>query len=201
MRYILKESQLKGTRKLIRKLYDEYGYHKAKQLVGFNAKQFVNLLLVGGEEIGFELCNTILTDLLSEKSLDVNFKVDDFVCDIDLGYTWTWDVTYYNKERGESLSLYATPFYENISEIPFDTSFYLLERPEILDEDFIILDGDFVSETLFRELIPIDRKFYSLDDLIDFYNNTYIPTLKEVGMEMIEYYRLEFVDMFNEGKL
>ena len=200
MKYILKESQLKGTHKVIRKLYDEYGYHKAKQLVGFNVKQFVDLLLVDGEEIGPELCNTILTDLLAEKSLDVNFKVDDFVCDIELGYNWTWDVTYYNKKRGESLSLYATPFYENITEIPFDTSFYLLERPDILDGDFIIED-EFTSETLFRETIPIDRKFYSLDDLIDFYNNTYIPTLKEVGMEMIENYRQEFVDMFNKGML
>jgi hypothetical protein len=200
MKYILKESQLKGTRKLIRKLYNEYGYHKAKQLVGFNVKQFVNLLLVDGEEIDGKLCNDILTDMLAEKSLDVNFKVDDFVCDIGLGYTWTWDVTYYNKERGESLSLYATPFYENINEIPFDTSFYVLERPDILDGDFIVED-DFISETLFRENIPINRKFYSLDDLIDFYNNTYIPTLKEVGMEMIENYRQEFVDMFNKGML
>jgi hypothetical protein len=200
MKYILKESQLKGSKKVIRKLYDEYGYHKAKELVGFNAKQFVNLLLVDGEEIDGELCNDILTDMLAEKSLDVNFKVDDFVCDIDLAYNWTWDVTYYNKERGESLSLYATPFYDNITEIPFDTSFYLLERPDILDGDFIVED-DFISETLFRENIPINRKFYSLDDLIDFYNNTYIPTLKEVGMEMIENFRQEFVDMFNEGKL
>jgi hypothetical protein len=199
MKYILKESQLKGPHKVIRKLYDEYGYHKAKQLVGFNTKQFVNLLLVDGEEIGFELCNTILTDMLAEKSLDVNFKVDDFVCDIELGYTWTWDVTYYNKKRGESLSLYATPFYDDY-EIPFDTSLYLLERPDILDGDFIVED-EFTSETLFRETIPIDRKFYSLDDLINFYNNTYIPTLKEVGMEMIEKFRQEFVDMFNEGKL
>lgn len=200
MKYILKESQLKGTRKLIRKLYDDYGYHKAKQISGFNAEQFLKILLVDGEEIDGKLCNDILTDLLAEKSLDVNFKVDDFVCNIELGYTWTWDVTYYNEKRGESLSLYATPFYEDIYEIPFDTSFYLLERPYILDEDFIIGD-DFISETLFRENIPIDRKFYSLDDLIDFYYNTYIPTLKEVGMEMIKRYRKEFIDMFNKGKL
>jgi hypothetical protein len=200
MKYVIKESQLKRPHKAIRKLYDEYGYHKAKQLVGFNVKPFVKLLLVDGEEIGPELCNAILTDMLAEKSLDVNFKVDDFVCDIGLGYTWTWDVTYYNKKRGESLSLYATPFYENITEIPFDTSFYLLERPDILDGDFIVED-EFTSETLFRENIPIDRKFYSLDDLIDFYNNTYIPTLKEVGMEMIGAFRQEFIDMFNKGKL
>lgn len=198
MKYILKESQLKGTRKLIRKLYDDYGYHKAKQISGFNTEQFLKILLVDGEEIDAELCNDIITDLLAEKSLDVNFKVDDFVCNIELGVNWTWDVTYYNDKRGETLIVYVTPFYEGDYVIPFDTAWYGIDDPEIFNINFM---DEYSSQTYFSEHIPIDRKFYSLDDLIDFYNNTYIPTLKEVGIEMIGKFRQELIDMFNKGKL
>lgn len=198
MKYILKESQLKGTRKLIRKLYDDYGYHKAKQISGFNTEQFLKILLVDGEEIDAELCNDIITDLLAEKSLDVNFKVGDFVCNIELGVNWTWDVTYYNDKRGETLIVYVTPFYEGDYVIPFDTAWYGIDDPEIFNINFM---DEYSSQTYFSEHIPIVRKFYSLDDLIDFYNNTYIPTLKEVGIEMIGKFRQELIDMFNKGKL
>jgi hypothetical protein len=147
--------------KLLSKMVNEYGVYKAMEMTGLNVIQLFDRLgnnIIIDSEMANELLRMLWRQNLLPKKVN-NFKL----------YYETFDgVLYWNLETDtEEAQAMCTPFWDGNKLIPIDFEYYTFKKDGQSDE----------YNPQWYKGIPYEDNFDSIQDLIDWFKEWYIPVV------------------------
>ena len=169
----------KKYRDSIVKLIDSHGAIEASKLIGLSITELIHQ---SGISFDNKTAYLILRNLINENKLPTNYKKFNIRFNPFDGIS-VWS---YNNDKNingvivkEHITCFATPFWDYTNIIPVDFSNYSLETED--GEEIINLD---FSDSYQKEIKTRDS-FDSIEDLLLWYKNFYLPKVYEVIMEDI----------------
>jgi hypothetical protein len=153
MKYIINENKLSN---LLGNMLHDYGLSKTLDMTGLSIFSLFDKL--DGYIINSDLSYELLLHIFKDYDI-LTKKVGPFELYYDYDGVLNWD--YNNKEKNELFTALCTPYWDGNSFTPIDANYYSIDGVSLEDNyEFIFNCPDY---------------FRSLDELIDWYQNEYIP--------------------------
>jgi len=160
----------------ILKLIDEVGLWDTKRILGVSLTQLIKF---AGLKIHHGLANEVIIDNISNGNLPTEYK--EFKISRNFDGVVYWQGKFYGQHFlpnvVETIWVMATPFWDGMKTTPVETDWYSLvdtSNDTLIDE--IQGGGDY-----FKELKGVDS-FDNVDELINWYNEVYLPSVYELIM-------------------
>ena len=129
-----------------------------------------------GIKFGPEIANMVLFELAREGKIPLDYKEYEIFPTLDGLFAWESqkNVTLFGHSVRQTIIVYATPYWDDMSGIPIEFSYYAIKNRWgnfIYDQDY---SGDYFNE------IQTIRTFESITDLLLWYKNVYLPEVYRV---------------------
>lgn len=184
-------------REYIRKQIKENGLYETSQLLGLSMAQ---LIVISGIEITTKYANEVLLDMMDKKDIPTRYKGFEIEHNGDGGVAWYGShlTDKFGPELRETIYGMATPFWDGNNMIPIDFDFYDLATPS---ENSSLYSYD--SYGLYQSIITARKKFESLEKLLEWYRDFYLPTVYDKIMneclpEVRKYNEKEIIESIEE---
>ena len=134
------------------------------------------VVLKSGIKFGPEIANMVLFELAREGKIPLDYKEYEIFPTLDGLFAWESqkNVTLFGHSVRQTIIVYATPYWDDMSGIPIEFSYYAIKNRWgnfIYDQDY---SGDYFNE------IQTIRTFESITDLLLWYKNVYLPEVYRV---------------------
>lgn len=154
-------------------LINREGVPNAAKTLGLTKTEVV---LKSGIKFGPEIANMVLFELARGGGIPLNYKEYEIFPTPDGLFAWESqkNVTLFGHSVRQTIIVYATPYWDDMSGIPVEFSYYALRHRSgsfIYDQDYA---GDYFNE------IQTIRTFESITDLLLWYKNVYLPEVYRV---------------------
>jgi hypothetical protein len=133
-----------------------------------------------GIKFGPEIASMVLFELAREGKIPLDYKEYEIIPTHDGLFAWESqkNVTLFGHSVRQTIIVYATPFWDGISGVPIEFSFYALKNrlgSFIFDQDYA---GEYFTE------IQTMRTFEGITELLLWYKNVYLPEVYRVITEV-----------------
>ena len=154
-------------------LIDKEGVPNAAKTLGLTRTEVVHK---SGIKFGPEIANMVLYELARGGGIPLNYKEYEIFPTLDGLFAWESqkNVTLFGHSVRQTIIVYATPYWDDMSGIPVEFSYYAIKNRWgnfIYDQDY---SGDYFNE------IQTIRTFESITDLLLWYKNVYLPEVYRV---------------------
>lgn len=158
-------------REYIKKQIKENGLYKTSDLFGLSMAQ---LIVISGIEITTKYANEVLLDMMDKKDIPTRYKGFELEHNFEGGVTWYGGhlTDIFGPKLKETIYCMATPLWDGQNIIPIDFDFYDLSTPS---ENSSLFSYD--SYGLYQSIITVREKFESLEKLLEWYRDFYLPTV------------------------
>lgn len=156
-------------RKLLRDKIEEVGLYEASRLFGLSMAETLNHSKI---KITTSYANDVLLELIDNKKIPTEYKGFDIEHNGEGSVRWYWsrNTDEFEPTLSETIYCYATPLYDGDSIIPIDFDYYVLEDPKT---KVTIFEYDQYGD--YQETIKVDNEFESLEELLEWYRDFYLP--------------------------
>jgi hypothetical protein len=157
-------------------LVNEKGFFEVSKLLGLSVTELVLKTKLGFDS---EIAYSILFELGKNKKLPQSYKefqIETIPFDGVVIWSKKSITDYYGVKLQENFYVYATPFWDGVTFIPVDTSWYTLWDGEknIVDKE---IAGDYFLQLKTRS------DFDGIEDLLTWYKHFYLPKVYEIITE------------------
>jgi len=158
-------------REYIRKQIKENGLYETSKLFGLSMAQ---LIVSSGIEITTKYANEVLLDMMDRKDIPTRYKGFEIEHNGDGGVAWYGShlTDKLGPELRETIYCMATPLWNGNNMIPIDFDYYDLSTP---NERSSIYQYD--SYGMYQSIITTRKEFESLEKLLEWYRDFYLPTV------------------------
>ena len=158
-------------REFLRKQIKENGLYEASRLIGIS---MVQLLVSSGIEITTEYANEVLLDMMDKKDIPTRYKGFEIDHNGEGGVSWYGGhlTDIFGPQLKETIYAMATPLWNGNNIVPIDFDFYDLATPS---ENSSLFNYD--SYGLYESIITVREEFESLEKLLEWYRDFYLPTV------------------------
>jgi len=186
MKYLITESQNNTLRSGLKKSVENIGFWKTKKKFRLSMDQMNDLL--SGEyfpELDCGDLNDIIWELFTNGSLSSKYtKFRYYIQFMSDRMAGTICFQCVDKERNDSITGYATPYWDGECILPLEVNFYNYKDSETgYDEEIEVDPGDFY------ESIPLDIEFNSFSEIKDWFESEYMEMVSEYCESAFDYVR------------
>jgi|688.fasta_scaffold33494_14 hypothetical protein len=184
---------------VVRDYINKFGYWETQRMMGIS---YTKLAKLSGMLISEDWAYEIIQENINKNRLPTKYKEFRIATNFDGIVYWETNIKtgYFPSYLIESMTVYATPFWDANNYTPVDVDFY-----ELVDKDKDVYvqitgDGDFFKTYRDRSL------FNNVDDLFEWYKEKYLPNVYDIIMNILlpEVQKAadeELDDLSDEGKL
>lgn len=164
------------VRKEFMRYVDEFGVSEAAETLGISVAKLVEITNLPIDE-------TLAAEILSEGVINetLTTKYNDFKIFVDYHagvFYWEGEIStgYYDDNIIEKVTVMATPFWDGNDVTPVE-----LDSFSIMDENGVIIN-ERLGEGDFYRVLESKSSFKSVEELIDWYENFYLPEVHSIIM-------------------
>lgn len=164
---------IEKRREYLRNLIKKEGIYNVSELIGMKVHEVAS---VSQLQFDYTLANDIIMSLVDDNKVNKNYEGFQISIDSMSGaFDWTRKKTtdFYGPKLKETIGLLATPFWENQNNIPIDISYY-----EVKTLNGLTLYQEYPD--IFDSIEPDKSWYNSVDDLINWFNESYLPSVYRV---------------------
>ena len=164
---------IEKRREYLRNLIKKEGIYNVSELTGMKVHEVAS---VSQLQFDYKLASEIIYSLVDDDKVKKNYEGFEISIDMMSGtFDWTRKKTtdFYGPKLKETIGLLATPFWENQNNVPIDITYYEVKT----------LNGlTFYEEhpDIFDSIEPAKGWYRSVDDLINWFNESYLPSVYQV---------------------
>lgn len=158
-------------REYLKNKIKELGLYGTSDLLGLSMAQ---LIVISGIEITTKYANEVLLDMIDKEDIPTRYKGFDISHNGEGGVSWYGGhlTDIFGPKLQETIYCMATPFWDGKNMVPIDFDFYNLATPSE-NSSFFSYD----SYGLYESIITVREEFESLEKLLEWYRDFYLPTV------------------------
>lgn len=172
---VIKENKVEN---LVKQYLSQFGLVKTSKMVGISLSEVVEIAKI---PIDSEIANQILVDMMNNGELKKRYE--EFEIHISYNDVFYWETMtrtgHFHDDMVENITVAATPFWDGVKYTPVEIEWYTLfnEYGDIVYE--IQGEGGFYKE------LKHQTNFESVDELLNWYEEFYLPGVYDITMNTL----------------